>query len=165
MKFKKPEDSFNQESGESLYLKIKDGQNLMFTPRGEIYEFYSVFGVKGPVLPSTPGARVRYKMNVVMSDDGGKTFKVKIYEFGKGIYKQLYEISEVCEVTTTKLRLSRRGASKEDTEYTLLPMIKEPLSAAMIQAIGQVELHILDKSIVGPLSPPGPGQDEEWPGF
>lgn len=172
MKFKKP--AAQDEAKSDLYIKIKDGHSLTFTPRGEIHEFYSVFGTPGEVLRGTPGAKLRYKMNVVMSDDGGKTFRVKIYEFGKSIYTQLYEISQVCDVTHTKLRLSRRGSTKEDTEYTLLPMIKEPLTTAMLQAIERVELNILDRG-TQPEPPPFdapmpteeemPQDEEPWQGY
>lgn len=168
MKFRKP--AAQDEAKSDLYIKIKDGQSLTFTPRGEIYEFYSVFGTRGEVARGTPGAKLRYKMNVVMSDDGGKTFRAMIYEFGKSIYTQLYDISEVCEVTSTKLRLSRRGSSKEDTEYTLLPMMKEPLTPGMISRIEEVELHILDRG-TQPEPPPvldepmPSGEDEPWNGY
>lgn len=165
MKFKKPEDRMLDAGGPNLYVKVKAGVPVTFTPCGEIYEFFSVFGTRGPVLPSTPGARIRYKMNVATSDDGGRSFKMLILEFGKSIYDQLYEISQVCDVTATKLRLSRKGTTREDTEYTLLPMIKEPLSPSMLNLIEGLELNTLDKVAAPQEYNPDTPEDKEWRGF
>lgn len=164
MKFKKPEERPSSGSTNELYIRIKDGGEVVFIPRGEIYEFYSKFGVKGEVPPDTEGARLKYKINAVVYEGGA--FKAKIYEFGKSVYEQFYEISQVCDVTKTKLRLSRKGSSKEDTTYFLLPVMKEPLSAGQLGAIDQVELNILDKPAAGQRLAPSSNQEEEsWRGF
>lgn len=151
-----------QESKSETHLRLKDGDVVNIIPRGEIYEFYSVFGTKGEVSADTPSARARFKVNVVIFENG--MFKAKILEFGKSIYSQLYELNHVCDVTQTKLRFSRKGSTKDTTEYTLLPIIKEPLSAGQMDAIRAVDLHILGVSSQPsePLPPPsehGPNWD------
>lgn len=167
MKFKKPEPrSTSSSSGGDLYLTLKDGESINLIPRGEVYEFYSVFGVKGEVDPTTQGARARFKINAIVVENG--EMKAKVLEFGKQIYNQLYELSQICEVTETKLRLSRSGSTKDNTEYTLLPVIKEPLSPATLKKLESIQLHILDKDRAQALPPDSDPRDEEgtnWDGL
>ncbi len=130
--------------GPTLYLRLKDGEAVNIIPRGEIYEFYSVFGTRGEVTSSTPGAKLRFKMNVIVNESG--TLKAKILEFGMTIYDQLAEINKVCDVTKTKIRLSRKGSGKSDTMYMLLPVVNEPISAKVMATIEAIPLHVLNQA-------------------
>jgi hypothetical protein len=144
MKFKAPAPKSGSSEGGSLYVRLKDGESIKFTPRGEIYEFYSVFGTRGEVSPDTPGAKLKYKVNVIINDNG--TLVAKIYEFGMTVYEQLYHMSMVCDVTKTKFQLSRRGSTKENTQYTLIPVINEPLGPQVLAAFDKITLNILDRN-------------------
>lgn len=140
MKFKqysKPAGS----DGPSLYIRLKDGESVNIIPRGEIYEFYGVFGVRGEVEASTPHAKLRFKINVVVNEQG--TLKAKILEFGMSVYEQLSEIAHVCDVTKTKLRFSRKGSGKSDTTYIILPLVNEPISPQVMATIEALPLNVL----------------------
>ncbi len=142
MKFtERPKSGGGDMGGPTLYLRLKDGEAVNIIPRGEIHEFYSVFGVRGEVTAETPNAKLRFKMNVVVNEAG--TLKAKILEFGMTIYEQLSEINKVCDVTKTKIRLSRKGSGKSDTMYMLLPVVNEPLSAKVMATIEAIPLHVL----------------------
>lgn len=145
MKFDHKDQPGNDKSKDGIFIQIKDGDAINLVFRGEIYSFYSVFGVKGEASPDDEGARQRFRANAIVW--AGDTFKAKILEFGKSIYGQMEEISKVCEITETKCRLSRKGSTKDNTEYTLLPVIKDPLTAVQLDAISRIPLNILDRGI------------------
>ncbi len=143
MKFtERPKAGAGDTGGPTLYLRLKDGEAVNIIPRGEIHEFYSVFGTRGEVTSTTPGAKLRFKMNVVVNEAG--VLKAKILEFGMTIYDQLSEINKVCDVTKTKIRLSRKGSGKSDTMYMLLPVVNEPVSPKVLATIEAIPLNILD---------------------
>ena len=143
MKFTdRPKTGGSDHGGPTLYLRLKDGEAVNIIPRGEIHEFYSVFGARGEVTATTPGAKLRFKMNVVVNEAG--TLKAKILEFGMTIYDQLAEINKVCDVTKTKIRMSRKGSGKSDTMYMLLPVVNEPISPKVLATIEAIPLNILD---------------------
>ncbi len=144
MKFTdRPKTSRDESGGPTLYLRLKDGEAVNIIPRGEIYEFYSVFGLRGEATSSTPGAKLRFKMNVVVNEAG--TLKAKVLEFGMTVYDQLSEINKVCDVTKTKIRFSRKGSGKSDTMYMLLPVVNEPISPKVMATIEAIPLHSFGK--------------------
>ena len=148
MKFKERSRQDKGQDGPTLYLRLKADEAVNIIPRGEIYEFYSVFGTRGEITSQTPGAKLKYKMNVIVNEGG--TLKAKIYEYGSMVYDQLAEYSLVCDVTRTKFKLSRKGSGKNDTEYKVLPLMNEPISEKLLATIEAIPLHQL-----GPKSPQG----------
>jgi len=168
MKFTdRPKQSGGSHEGPTLYLRLKDGEAVNIIPRGEIYEFYSVFGQRGEATSSTPGAKLRFKVNVVVNEGG--TLKAKILEFGQTIYDQMSEINKVCDVTKTKIRLSRKCSGKSDTTYMLLPVINEPLGPKVLETLDRLSLNILGAKAAQPKMPasgaddfgdPPPGPDD-----
>lgn len=158
MKFKDRPKSDQGEGGTNRYLRLKDGDAVKMIPRGEIFEFYSVFGTKGDVPAGTSGAKKKYRMNVVVLEEG--KFVMKIFDFNGPLYDQFVEINKFCEenkqdITKTKVRVSRKGAGKSDTTYMALPLTNEPLTAAIIQQIESIDLHDLDPLKKSPPIPRG----------
>ncbi len=142
MKFTPRTKSASTGTDSSLYIRLKDGESINIIPRGEIYEFYSVFGTRGEVSADTAGAKLRFKVNVVINDSG--TLRAKVLEFGMTVYEQLAEINKVCDVSKTKIRFSRRGSTKSDTIYIFMPVVNEPLSPKLLATIDANPLNILD---------------------
>lgn len=142
MKFQERPKSEQKHDGPTLYLRLKDGESVNIIPRGEIHEFYSVFGTRGEVTSSTPNAKLRFKVNVIVNEGG--TLKAKILEFGPTVYEQLAEINRVCDVTRTKIRFSRKGSGKSDTMYILMPVVNEPISPKVQATIDAIALNVLD---------------------
>ena len=114
MKFTDRAKSDSKGSGPTLYLRLKDGESINIIPRGEVYEFHSIFG-KGEVPAGTQGAKTRYKMNVIVNEEG--ILKAKILEFGPMVYDLLATFNKLTDVTKIKFKFSRTGSTKDNTEY------------------------------------------------
>lgn len=132
--------------GQTNFLKINDGESKSGICRGDIYEFHVkwVSGKSVVVASTDPEAKTRFRLNFIVYDEG--KFKALIWEFGIMIYNQLADINEEYPLEKTKIKISRSGTGT-DTEYRLLPLLKEPLSDVVMKAIEAVPLNILDKAL------------------
>lgn len=161
MKFTKRADELK---GPSNYLKIKDGDSISGVFRGEIYEFCVrwVNGKSEVVPPDTLGAKSRFKLNFIISENGKMV--AKVWEFSHVVYSLLAEVNEEYPLETTKVKVLRKGSGME-TEYYILPLLKEPLSASAIKSLAAIELNILDKAPAAkaPVKNFAPGSDDFGP--
>lgn len=150
MKFTKRAAPTSEGIGAANYLKIGDGQSATGVPRGEVHEFYQRWpqgGTKEIFDVPTAGASARFRINVVVNEDGKPA--AKVFEFGMSVYNQLAEISENFEITKTKLKISRKGSGK-NTEWFILPL--GPVEAKALKAIEAVELNALAPQSAGAAS-------------
>lgn len=142
MKFQKR--TVQSGSGDSaFFFKLKDGEAKSGVLRGEIFEFY-IKWINNKSVQTTiadPQAKSRFKVNLVVYEEGA--FKAKIWEFGVLVYNKIADIAEEYDVTKTKIKISRQGTGT-DTEYHLLPLLKEPLTPSVLSQIEAVKLNILD---------------------
>lgn len=159
MKFTKRE---SVSHGSENYLKIKGGESINVIPRGEIYEYYVKWeNGKSQVVAKDAGGKIRYRVNVIVKD--GEKLLAKIWEFGTPVYEQLSSINEEYDVTKTKIKVTRHGEGLETT-YMLLPLLKEPISDAMLKTIGNIDLHILEpKQRPNSTQPSSATQDFDGP--
>lgn len=141
MKFTKRE--VMQSEGNSLFLKLKDGESTTGVFRGEIYEFYSRWeGNRSRITtPDDPEAKTRFRANFVTKEDG--RFLAKIWEFGIVTYNQLADLNEEYPLEDTKVKITRRGTGT-DTIYNILPLLKEPIAAKDMKTIQGTPLNILE---------------------
>lgn len=126
------------------YLKIGDGQSVTGVPRGEIYEFYQKWpqgGMKETFDKPTQGASSRFKINLVIQEDG--KFVAKVFEFGPRVYNQFADISDELDLEKTKIKISRRGAGKS-TEWNVFPL--GAVDAKALKLIAATELNELGVS-------------------
>lgn len=140
MKFNKPAGDFK---GPNKFLKVDDGSSVNGVFRGEIYTFYNKW-VNGKGMAcghDDPGAKPRYKLNFITMEQG--KLVAKIFEFPQTVFNQLMDVNDVYPLETIKVKLSRRGTGT-DTTYTILPLLNEPISPAMMKTIEEIELNILD---------------------
>lgn len=148
MKLTKRETKSGGEGG-GLFLRLGDGENVTGIFRGEVYEFWQSWpqgGVKQVYEVPTPGASSRFKANIIVKE--GDKFIAKVFEFGTSFYNQLAELNEEYDLETTKVKISRRGAGKE-TNWIVMPLLKEPLQPKIIAMIEAVPLNELaPKAIV-----------------
>lgn len=165
MKFPKKAAPTSEGIAAANYLKIGDGQSVTGVPRGDVFEFFQKWpqgGQKEVFLVPTVGATPRYKINVVVHEDG--KFIAKCFEFGSSVYAQFAEIADNFEIEKTKVKISRKGSGKS-TEWFILPLgAVEPKA---LKAIEAVELNVF-----GALSAPAGGNpgnvlgaDDEGMGF
>lgn len=142
MKFTKRAVASKDSNGGGNYLKLADGESVNVIFRGEVFEFWQSWprgGEKQVFDKPTPGASSRFKANVVVHEAG--KFVAKVWEFPVGIYNNIAEIADAYDITTTKIRITRRGVEKA-TIYILLPLA-EKIPAKAMKEIEAVELNIL----------------------
>lgn len=164
MKFTKREKS-TDDSPRGEYLKLKDGESKIGVLRGEIAEVYIRWG-DGPkeiVEPGAPGAKLKFRANFFVRE--GERLVPKIWEFGTTIYNQLADLAEEYDVTTTPIKVTRTGSSKDSTKYTVLPLLKTPLTPKQLAQLDATPLHILAKDMAESAAdyPPGWDKDDAGP--
>jgi hypothetical protein len=174
MRFPKREVSDSQGSG--LFFRLKDGESKKGVLRGELYEFFQVWqnGKSVLVKPTAPGAKSRFRANIVVFDDESGEFKALILEMSQTMCNQLADLAEEYDLTQTKIKITRRGTGT-DTVYNIMPLFKEPLGPAAMKLIQSIPLQILEHKTPpqevlakGPQTEifdgdPGPMDDSEIP--
>lgn len=123
------------------FLKFEDGETKHVVLAGEIFEFYMkwVNGKSVPSNPQDPDAKVRFKVNAIVSEEG--KLIPKIWEFPLTVYNQLADINSEYPLEETKLKVTRQGTGT-DTVYHILPLLKEKVPAS----IKSIELNVLGNS-------------------
>lgn len=142
------------------YLKIADGQSVTGVLRGNLFEFWQKWpqgGVKEKFAHATPGAIQRFKVNIVIPENG--KLAAKVFEFGPRVYDQFSDASAEFDLAKTKIKISRRGSEK-NTVWTVMPL--GPVDAKALKAIEAINLNILDQDLAQPLDAPMP--EHEFPG-
>lgn len=126
------------------FLKLKDGESITGVFRGDIYEFFERWdGKKRTVVnPKDAGAKFRFRINFVVFENGQPVSK--IFEQGKAVYFSLGDLNETCDLDKTKVRIARRGSGPMDTEYSILPDMKTPLTPMQLNQIENTELQPLE---------------------
>ena len=128
--------------GGTMFLRLKDGEAVKVIPRGENKVFYVKWNgsASEEVDRSEPGAKFRFKFNVVMNE-GGK-YVAKIFENGPSLYNALKELAEDYDLEKTVIKIKREGSGLE-TRYHAMPMPTQ-LGEDQLAAIAAVELPDLD---------------------
>jgi hypothetical protein len=131
--------------GTENYLKLADGQSVTGVFRGEAYEFWQKWpkgGEKEIFTEPAPGAKSRFKLNFVIKAENGVLI-AKVWEFGLGTYNELAEIHAEYPLPETTIKITRSGTGT-NTKYSILPLLKTPLTKAQLAKINEVPLHVLD---------------------
>lgn len=125
------------------WLHLKDGESAKGVFRGEAYEFFIKWdgGKSSEVTSGTPGASSRFRLNFVTKIEGKYT--AVTWEFGITVYNQLADLNELYPLETSVVVVSRQGATKDDTRYTILPVPGAQLHGEQLKQIESVELNIL----------------------
>ncbi len=126
------------------YLKLKDGESAIGVPRGEIFSFKSVWvGGRSTVVDEpNPANHNRFKINFIVKGDAG--YQVRVWEFGITIYNMLADLASEMEITKSKLKVTRRGSTKDNTSYTIIPL--GAIDGKSLEIISVMDLNILDKA-------------------
>jgi hypothetical protein len=93
------------------------------------------------VTKGTKGASSAFRVNIVLMEDG--KFVTKVWEFGVTIYNMLADIHEEYPLDSTKIKVTRRGTGK-DTEYGVLPILKDKLTDKHMAEIAKLPLLNLE---------------------
>lgn len=142
MKFKK--ESELPSSG-GAFLKLKDGESVIGVFRGEVHEFYSKWENKKNFIcgPEDKDGKFRFRVNFVTQEPSGE-WTSKILEQGKTFYLQLGDLNEECELKTTKVKISRKGSTINDTSYAIVPTMKDLLTSAQLKLVEATKLEDLE---------------------
>lgn len=129
--------------GSKDFLSMKDQETVSVVVRGNPHEFYSKWenGKSSEVPEGTAKASFRFRINVVLQENGAMT--PKIWEQGATVYNALKELHEEYDLTKTVLKIKRDGIGM-DTSYSLLPGKKE-LTKEQVDKINQIPLLALKK--------------------
>lgn len=154
-----------EEGSSGHFLKIKDGESKRLVLRGDIHECYKKWvGGKGQeCAPDEPGAGLRFKVNAILDENG--ELVAKIWEFGITIYNQLKDINAEYPLENTKIKVTRSGSTKDNTSYTVLPLVgeKDKLLPKHLDKISAISLHELVRTPQGPLRNYAPSDSDEVP--
>lgn len=120
------------------FLKLDTGESVNAILRGEPYKYYQIWpqgGTKQVFSEPTAGAQMRFKVNVIVHEDG--QFVAKIWDFPAMTSNMLYEIQQEVDLEKTKLKLSRTGTGKKKA-WMIIPL--GPIDAKTIKQVDAVEL-------------------------
>lgn len=132
----------------NIFLKINDGESVTGVLRGEVYEF-SIKWVDGKPVKSSknaPTAKPHFRVNFILSE--GEHFVPKVWEFGIIVNNKLADVSALLadvdrDITQTKIKITRHGIGL-DTEYSISPLAREPLSKNQLEHIKALKLNLLN---------------------
>lgn len=145
------------ESGEDVFLKLKDGEKVTFCMRGDSRQFYKKWNGKHyEECASTDANGSRgFRVNVVLKEKVDGKFVVRILDKGPQIWNQLVDLKdEGYPMDRTWVTLSRTGSGPNDTEYFVKPSTMagpdgpEPdhkVTPSILEQISKLELHPLVK--------------------
>ncbi len=124
-----------------LFLRLKDGDSATGVFKGEFLEFKKIgWGKDSQEFPVTHSeGSLRFRINFVTPE-----LTAKIWEFGITTYNILKDINAEMPLEKTKVKISRRGSTKENTSYTVIPI--GPVSEEGLKKIEGVSLNLLDRS-------------------
>jgi len=109
--------------GGGLYIRLKDGDSVEGVFRGVARDFHTVWkdGKTEEASEGAPGASFRFKMNLVLKENG--VLVAKIFEGGWKVYEQLVTLEAAkYDLDRTTVLISRKGSTKNDTKYTVMPV-------------------------------------------
>lgn len=153
---------FNKEiidSDGGNFLRLKDGESAVGLLRGDIREFMAVFADSktSEVPPGTSGSKFRFRVNLAQKI--GEGFEMKVIEQGKKFYEQLSELNDEYPLESTVIKITRKGTGKNDTSYTIMPLLNAVLTPESRAKIDALPLHPLTPQIEGQAAP-AKGPDE-----
>lgn len=129
-------------SSGGAFLRLDTGESVNAILRGEPYTYYQIWpqgGMKQVFTEPTAGAQMRFKINVIVHEDG--QFVAKIWDFPAATNNMLFEIQKEVDLEKTKLKLSRVGTGKKKA-WMIIPL--GPLDAKALKQIEAVELLPLE---------------------
>lgn len=131
-------------NGKNTYLKINPGTAIKGIFRGVPYIFYSKWdGQKSiPSQKGQEGAKFRFKINFVMSENG--LWSAKIWEQGYSVYDQLKSLNQEYPLEKTIVTIKRQGEGLK-TSYLILPAKEGAISPDVASLLEKVKLHDFSK--------------------
>ncbi len=136
------------------FVRLKNGESVTGFFSGDIKEYFVLWnqGQSAIVHGNTPNAKFRFKVNLIVNENGVLT--AKIFEGGSVVYRQLQAINNEIPLETIRVKITRLGEGKE-TQYQIFPMSHEKLSPQALEKLKAVSLLPLDSQPTEIDKPPG----------
>ncbi len=165
MKFERVQMSQGSKDGGGSFLKIEDNSSVNILVRGDVLKYYQNWPRGGEKLvfdKPTAGAKPRFKVNVIIHEDG--KFVAKVWDFPPTVSNMLADIAEAYDLSQTKIKISKDKFG-DKTSYRVMPLANEKLTAKHLKEINAVELNTLTISPTEtgpkePLKSYAPGDDD-----
>lgn len=127
------------------YLKLKDRDSVTGIFRGDVREFYVQWIDKKPIEcdENAAGAKFRFCVNLVFKDKETNQLVAKIFEQGAVVYNQIKDLNSEYDLETTFVKITRNGSGMNDTNYSILPILKQTVTEQIEKQLSAVELHEL----------------------
>ncbi len=148
-----------EEGGNSMFIRLKDGDSVEGVFRGQPHTFYQSFGDRAEYDKWAEGRSFKFKINFVVNEAGH--LNVKIFQGGATIRDAILDAKEEYGLDCI-YKIKRTGSTKEDTRYAVL--FKQKLTPEGIEAVNAMELKRLTSDLKEP-SPDGapPPEDNPFP--
>lgn len=134
MRFKNEKEISPEGSGSGLgkdsFLKIVADRPIVVAFRGDPEDFYSHWMAGGGQMCTRESGKCvpcenkiprsfRFRINVAVKE--GNEYVMKVWEQGRTIYNTLRDLHEEYGLDKTLIKIVRKGSTKDDTSYTLMP--------------------------------------------
>lgn len=142
-----------QKGGGKNILKLQDGEKVTGVFSGKAHKYYQHWvgnrGVKctraqgtcGPCANNDKGS-FRFRVNFLMIEEG--KWVAKVFEQGATVYDMLSDLAQEVSLETHKVTITRKGSGKNDTTYSILPVMKGgELTKEELVAAAAVDLNNL----------------------
>jgi hypothetical protein len=73
--------------------------------------------------PDDPDAGLSFKVNAIVDEDGALLFRKSLGVWHHHLYRDLAAVHSEYPLTETKIKVTREGSTKDDTTYTILPLL------------------------------------------
>lgn len=138
------------------FLKLKDKESVTGVLMGNVHEFYTTWKDKKPTEHKEyiAGSRFRFRVNLVTKDPSTGELVSKLFEQGAVVYNHLKALGAEYELEETYIKITRSGSGLNDTEYSILPLLK-------LQITPEVKLKlkaVLLQSLESEAAPQGSGE-------
>lgn len=127
-----------KEENVGVFLKIKDGEDVIGVFAGEPRTFYKDFDSKKEYPRKARGLNFRFQINFLVKEDG--QYVAKILEQGSRFASSVLDVKAEYGLDCF-FKIKRTGSGQDDTRYSIL--FKEKLSPQDLAEIKKVKLNDL----------------------
>jgi len=130
--------------GSSIFIALKDKENVEGVFRGKPHFYYAIYKQKEEYETKVKDSSLKFKVNFLVKENG--QFTTKILNQGKLLAELIRTyINEYGEDTLFKIE--RQGSTKDDTHYFIYP--KGPLSPEDLMKVKACRLQELKPKSTG----------------
>jgi hypothetical protein len=157
MKFQ--EFAVKSNEGNGNFLKLPANEPVELLLRGELYQYWQIWpegGEKQIFDKPTAGAQMRFKANVVVTEEGKAV--VKLWDFPVTVNNMLFKIARHNDLTATKIEVTKEVQGKR-TSYMVVALDK--VDPKKLKALESLKLTEFAPAESAPVKNHAPGADDD----